>query len=198
MIFYRLCLIFCIFTGIIQALFMAVKLPDFQEDYISVQQRPPLPVNPQEECHIIDAVPLLKKKYYKSSGYKLTKLNAKPLTLLESIAADKFLDLKIEQRGCEDVYAKFSFTFKGKKNYGINRNLRDSAQTLKNLKINSSALLRSQTILEIAKIALRESKKAKPFKDRVVCLSQIQTECITDVSFTYKYPHLQFFYVDRP
>ena len=198
MTFYRLCLIFCIFTGIIQALFLAVKLPDFQENYISAQQRPPLPVNSNEECHIIDAVPLLGKKYYKSSGYKLTILKAKPLIIQESIAADKFLDLKIEQRGCEDVYAKFNYTFKGKKNYGIKRNLRDSAQTLKNLKINSSTLVPSQTILKIAKIALRESKKDKPFKDRVVCLSQIQTECITNVSFTYKYPHLHFFYVDRP
>ncbi len=117
---------------------------------------------------------------------------------METIKAAELLNLKIEQRGCEDIYAKFNFTFKGKKNHGLKRNLRQAAQVLKNLKISSAAILSFEIIHKIANIALKESKKAKPFKNDVVCLSQSEFECLTDFSFTYKYPHLQFFYIDRP
>ncbi|MEO8072963.1 MAG: hypothetical protein ABI891_13400 [Acidobacteriota bacterium] len=162
------------------------------------QQRPPLSVNPNEDCHIADAVPLLMKKDYISVGYKLMKLQNKPLTIEEKISVDKFVDLKIEQRGCEDIYAKFNFTFKEKRNRGIKYNLSKAAQLLKNLKINSDTLLSSKTLDRIADLAFKESKKAKPSKEQLICLSKIEGECFTDVSVKYKYPNLQIFYVDRP
>lgn len=195
---YKLCLTVCAIIFVIQGFAFVALLENKTEKPNSGQQRPPLPVNPDEECHIIDAVPLLTKKHYLSRGYKLTKLKIKPLIIEEKISADKFLDLKIEQRGCEDVYAKFDFTFKEKKDRGIKYNLSKAAQLLKNLKINSDALLNLKTLAQIADIAFTESKKARPSKEKLVCLSRIKTECLTDVSVKYKYPNLEFFYVNRP
>ena len=198
LILYRLCRAVCAVVLIFQGFSLIAPLLKTAKKDISGQQQPPLPVNPEAECHIVDAVPLLRKKYYKSYAYRLTELKAKPLTIQETIAAGKLVDLKIEQRGCEDIYAEFNFTFKRKKNQGIKRNLEAAARILNNLKTNSAALLNSKTVLKIAEIALNESKKVKPFKNDVVCLNQIQSECITDVSFKDEYPHLKIFYVDRP
>lgn len=195
---YKLCLIFCTITFVIQGLSLSAESQSKSKKNISTQQRPPLSVNPNEDCHIADAVPLLMKKDYISVGYKLMKLQNKPLIIEEKISVDKFLDLKIEQRGCEDIYAKFNFTFKEKRNRGIKYNLSKAAQLLKNLKINSDTLLSSKRIVQIANTASAESKKAKPLTEKVVCLSRYGSECFTDVALKYKYPNLQLFYVDRP
>ena len=196
---YYLCLLVCAFTFVIQGIFyLDTNLQNKSEKDISGQQRQPLPVNANEECHIIDAVPLLTKRNYRSYGYKLTKSKTKPLIIVETISPSKFLDLKIEQRGCEDVYAKFNFVFKGKGNRSIKSNLNEAARLLKNLKINSDALLNSKTLSQIADIAAKESKKAKPLKQKVVCLNKIESECISDVSLKYERPNLQIVYIDRP
>lgn len=168
------------------------------EKNISGQQRPPLEVTADEECHIADAVPLLIKGDYKSRGYKLIKLKAKPLIIQEVISPSEFLDLKIEQRGCEDIYAKFNFVFKGKANKNIKSNLNSAAQLLRSLKINPNALLNSKTLARIAGIAEKESKKSKPLKQQVFCLNKIGSECVSDVSLKYEYPNLQIYYIDRP
>lgn len=196
---YYLCLLVCAVTLAIQGFFLAdANVQNESEKDISGQQRPPLPVNPDEECHIIDAVPLLVKKDYRSVGYKLTGLKSKPLIIEEFIRPNEFLDLKIEQRGCEDIYAKFSFSFKGKANQSVKFNLRRAAQSLKNLKVNSDALLNAKTLARIADIAAQESKKAKPLKQMVICLNKIESECVSDVSFKYERSNLQILYVDRP
>ena len=195
---YKLCLTVCAIVFVIQGFYLSAKLQTEAKKDISGQQRPPLPVNPDEECHIVDAVPLLKKNDYKSSGYRLRKLQIKPLIIEERITADSSLELKIEQRGCEDIYAKFNFTFKEKRDRGIRNNLSKAAQLLKNLKINSDALLNSKTIARIAEIAVKQSKKAKPSREQLICLSEFGSECFTDVSLKYKYPQLQISYVDRP
>lgn len=196
---YYLCLLICAVTLVIQVFFLADAIVQNEsEKDIPGQQRPPLPVNPDEECHIIDAVPLLMKKDYRSVGYKLTKLKSKPLIIEEFIRPSKSLDLKIEQRGCEDIYAKFSFAFKGKANQTVRFNLAGAAQTLKNLKTNSRALVSFKTIARIADIAAKESKKAEPLKRTVICLDKSESECLSDVSFKYERGNLQILYVDRP
>lgn len=192
-----LCLIVCAATLLTQGIFYSNS--NFQknsEKDIAGQQRPPLPVNSGEECHIADAVPLLMKSDYKSRGYKLTELGTNPLVIEEIVSPNKFLKLRIEQRGCEDIYAKFNLVFKGNQN--IKSNLNSAAQLLKNLKINPDALLNSKTLARIADIAAKESKKAKPLKQQVFCLNKIESECLSDVSFKYKRPNLEIFYVDRP
>lgn len=196
---YYLCLLVCAITLTIQGFFLAgAGIQNESKKDFSGQQRPPLPVSPDEECHIIDAVPLLVKKDYRSNGYKLTRLKSKPLIIEEFIRPNEFLDLKIEQRGCEDIYAKFSFAFKGKANQSVKFNLERAARALKNLKINSRALVDSKTIARIADIAAKESKKAEPLKRTVICLDKIESECISDVSFKYERGNLQILYVDRP
>lgn len=195
---YKASLIICIMTLAIQGFSLMINFHSLSKNDIPSQQRPPLPVNPDEECHIVEAVPLLRKKTYRLFDYKFTKLNIKPLIIEEGISLDKSTNLRIEQRGCEDFYAKFKFKFTDKNNQGIKANLNKAAQALKSLKINSDALINAKTIVRIADIALKESKKKKPTKQSIVCLNEIETECITDVSINYNYPNLQFYYIDRP
>ena len=195
---YKASLIICIMTLAFQGFSLLINFHNPSENDILGQQRPPLPVNLDEECHIVDAMPLLRKKTYKLFDYKFTKLNIKPLIIEESIKLDKSTNLRVEQRGCEDVYVKFKFRFAGKNNRGIKANLTKAAQLLKKLKINSDTLLNAKTIVRIADVALKESKKNKPAKQTIVCLNETDTECITDVSIKYNYPNLQFYYIDRP
>lgn len=196
---HRLCLLVCAMTVITQAFFYSpANFRNEPEAATPTQQRSPLTVNPDEDCHIVDVVPLLRKKFYKSFGYKMRQLKLKPLTIEETFSPNKSVDLRIEQRGCEDVYAKFNFTFKDKKDRGIKYNLNEAAQMLKNLKLNPNAILKSRTIREIADAAVKESKKVRPRRQSVVCLLKTDSECITDVALKYEYPKLEIFYVDRP
>src|SRR4051812_35795479 len=79
-------------------------------------QIPPLQVIEGEKCHINDARPLLEKSnYQKDSDYKFETLEKSPVKILESIKLNDGETLKIEQRGCEDVYFKFNLETKAKK-----------------------------------------------------------------------------------
>ncbi|MEP6924224.1 MAG: hypothetical protein ABI954_07150 [Pyrinomonadaceae bacterium] len=172
----------------------------FTVNIVLGQQRPPLSIDPNEECHIADAVPLLIKNNYKSNGYKLTKLKEKPLIIEETISFNKSFDLRIEQRGCEDLYAKFQFEFKNQadRKLGIKSNLQKAAQTIKNLKLRRDALLNAEELAQISRAMIKHSQKAKPLNQQVICLSKIPNECITDISLKYQFPHLEIFYVTRP
>jgi hypothetical protein len=163
------------------------------------EQRPPLPIHPGDKCYLADASALLNKTHYESQGYRLFKLKLEPLILEETINLSRSLELRIEQRGCADIYAKFTFTFKGGADQprGIQKRINKAAQALKTLKINSGALLDFQNLTEIAK-TVEGLRHGTPQYRRVVCLQKVGKECIRDVSLGYAFPQLQILYIDRP
>ena len=164
------------------------------------EQRPPLSVDQNEECHIADAVPLLIANSYKANGYKMIKLSEKPLVIQETISLGKFVDLRIEQRGCEDIYAKFDFAFKNKtdRKLGVKFNLQKAAQVIQSLKLRQEALLNHRELARISRAMLKQSQKANPPNQQVTCLVKISKECFSDVSVKYRFPQLEVFYVTRP
>jgi hypothetical protein len=198
---YYTCLFVCAFILLIQVGSIGIELQsEFVNDTLGQQQRPPLSIGVDEECHIADATPLLIKSDYKSKGYKLIKLKVKPLIIEENVSPSKSVDLRIEQRGCEDYYGKFKFVFRGKadRKRGIKSNLQKASQIITNLKISRRALLNREVLAQITKVMIKESKKSKPLNQQVTCLDKTDNECISDVSLKYQFPHLEIFYVTRP
>lgn len=186
-------LVICLFVLLFQGFFV-------EKNVLGQQQRPPLSVDPNEECHIADAVPLLIASRYKSQGYKMIEFKEKPLIIQENISPSKFVDLRIEQRGCEDVYAKFVFAFKNKADgkLGLKLNLKKAAQIIKNLKLRPEALLNREEIVQISKAVIKQSQKARPPSQLVTCLVKMPNECFSDVSVKYRFPQLEVFYITRP
>jgi len=163
------------------------------------EQRPPLPVDPNEECHIVDAKPLLdKSKYAGTAGYTLTYVSKNPLTLSESIKLEDNGRLGIEQRGCEDIYFKFTFEDAQKKSQSAVERVKKLADILSNLKLSQDTLLSAKKLSDIAgKVKSRIARVKNPH-EFTVCLMSIPSECITDVKVTVKPSEIEFYYVDRP
>ena len=163
------------------------------------EQRPPLPVDPDEECHIVDAKPLLdKSKYADAAGYTLTYVNKNPLTLSESIKLEDNSRLGIEQRGCEDIYFKFTFEDAQKKSQSAVERVKKLADILSNLKLSQDTLLSAKKLSDIAgKVKSRIARVKNPH-EFTVCLMSIPSECITDFKVTVKPSEIEFYYVDRP
>lgn len=155
----------------------------------AAEQIAPLQPEPDEDCHIADAKPLLDAAQYKSR-YQLKTLAEKPLTLLESL---KLLDgqlLTIEQRGCEDIY--FNFTYESPKGANAARALADA---LTKLKLSKDALINEKQVAEIAE---KVKSSLRGTNNLTLCLMKVSSECITDVNVTITPSHVEFFYVDRP
>lgn len=163
---------------------------------MAADQLLPLSVNPIEKCHIADAKPLLDQDKYKSgSKYTLATLSKKPLVLLESLKLDDGGTLKIEQRGCEDIYFKFNHEVKVNPSQSIIERVKATADVLTKLKLSKDALRNEKQILEIANNVKAQVKKQNEF---TICLMKVSLECITDVKVTVTSSGVEFFYVDRP
>jgi hypothetical protein len=165
---------------------------------LAAEQISPLDVDPNEECHIADAKPLLdSSKYKKESGYVLKTIGKKPLILLESIKLKDGHPLKIEQRGCEDIYFKFTYERPKDSKTAVER-VELMANALTELKLSKDALIDEKQVSEISEKVKSATRKTKKIDEMNVCLMKISSECITDVQVTVTPSQVEFFYVDRP
>jgi hypothetical protein len=167
--------------------------------YAGTDQAPPLNAEPFEECHIADAIPLLDKAQYNTKAeYSLKTLQKNPLILLESIKLEDGGTLKIEQRGCEDVYFKFQYAPKQKAK-DKREQIKQAAEAVAKLKVATNALTNSKELQEIMGKVKVEIAKAPPANEFVVCTMSIPSECVNDVKVTAASSgNVEFFYVERP
>jgi hypothetical protein len=164
------------------------------------KQVPPLPVKANEECHIDEATPLLDKKSYTANNYKLETLKQKPLVLRETAEINKNIDVTIEQRGCEDIEIKFNFALKNKTT-NPSEALTQATQTLRDFKLSSEALINTNQLTKIADAVERKRKGTKKIQDMngaVICMSEVDAECITDVLVKFADKSVDLTYIDRP
>jgi hypothetical protein len=163
------------------------------------QQVPPIPIGPSDVCHIVEATPLLDKTHYRAkSEYSLKTINKHPLILLETIKLDDGSLLKIEQRGCEDVY--FKFQFEGKKTNNPAEQIKLAADALAKLKVASGT-----SFINVERLNELSSKiKAELVWNKngfVVCMTSVSGsgECIDDVKVTVEPSgRVEFLYIERP
>ena len=157
-------------------------------------QVPPLPMRAGEDCYIIDATPLLASREYASKSYTRQELSHTPLVLKESLNFDDGSRLVIEQRGCVDRYARFTFMFaKTAAKQPRQVNLSRAAKWLRDLQFESKTLFSRNEVDDVAK-AIEDAASS----DSVVCFLRVGHECIRDVSVRYAYPTVEAFLVDRP
>lgn len=166
----------------------------------AAEQRPPFTVSPSEECHIADAKPFLdKSKYTGPYEYNLKTITKKPLVLLESVKLEDNSLLKIEQRGCEDIYFKFQYESKNTKSNTDSDKIRIAADVIAHLQVSKDALINDKQTKEISNKVKAQLGKLKNQSEFTVCLMNITSECITDVKVSVNKSGLvEFYYVDRP
>jgi len=157
-------------------------------------QVPPLPVRSGDACTIVDAKPLLAAREYANAAYSVRALSDSPLVLKESVNLNDGLHLDVEQRGCVDRYAKFTFAFsKIAATQSRRANLQRIATALRSLELDAHAIFQKMDIDDVAH-AVEEDASS----DRVVCFQRVGNECIRDVSVRYEFPQVEAFFVDRP
>ena len=175
-------------------------------------QRPPPAVSNPKDCHVAAAKPLLDARAMKKSrDYRLKTLSEAPATLEERVpigVASGKADLRVVQRGCEDVYLKFEFTYPdepgGKGLMGPGPALVRAAEGLKTLRTAPEALVSRERLFEIAGAleakahSVWQQSPVKGFTGFVACLSHLPKECPTDVAVLFDYPRLRVIYIDRP
>lgn len=177
----------------------AAPAPEAAKEAPAREEAPAEP-KAKSKCTVLDAMPILSKDDYQDEVYEEQKIKQRPVTYRESFNASNTTKVRIESHGCTDIGMDINIDFGPPgEDKGAGELLDLSGDIIKDFHLadRKHSLFNKKTFDDIAS-NLAKAKGSGAIKDKLICLSKVESKCLTDITVSVSKPKVKIHYVDRP